>query len=540
MRTSEAEALANIRAWPVFKPALALALARALARVAVLAVAMALPAGAQSSSPAKPSTPEGWRALTLADLEAAAQLLRDHSPIPFDKQNPNTAAWLEAGLKQAKARVPDVRDEADWFYVLSLYGVGFNDPHVVIAPTGELPPSRWPGFIVSQQGADAVVVARDEGDAEAPAIGTVIRRCDGKTLAALADERVFPVLFYRALPTDQRRAITRLFFDRPNAILPTPSRCQLSVAGVERELTLRWRDLPTDRATWMNTYRAASTGPATEWGVSEPDPGVFWIGVPTFGSGPQTAPKLDALVKAVAARGDEMRRARAIVIDTRGNGGGNSAWADKLAEAIFTPEVLKRHPSPSYRSGVDWRASRGNAAYWRKWADQMKTEFGEDNYQRALRYVERFEAHADDAVPLFRDGAADVGVGGGLTTLRPRGESPFAARVYFLSNGSCGSSCLNFADRVLFVPGVKLIGLATSGDGLLMDVRNETLPSGLARLVIPQKVARGRGRGALEVYAPDVAHEGPWDDASVRRWVLSLVDKDRGRDSNQHSPPPPR
>lgn len=477
--------------------------------------------------PAKPSTAEGWRALALTDLDAAAQLLRDHSPIPFDKENPKTAAWLEEGLKRAKARAADVQGESDWLNALLLYSHGFGDPHVIIAPLGEPPPAQWPGFIVTAQGADAVVVARDESDADALPLGTLIRRCDARSLAALADERVFPVVFHPALPADRRRAITRLFFHRPNALLPATSACTVVPPGAPaREVTLRWRDLPADRNEWMEKFRAASTGPSTDWGVSEPAPGVFWIGVPTFSSGPQTAPKLDALVKAVAAQGDAIRRARAIIIDTRGNGGGNSAWADKLAEAIFTPEVLKQHGPPSFRSGVDWRASKGNAAFWRQWAEQMKTEFGEANYRRALRYVERFEKHADDPVPLFRDGAEKVDAGGGMTTRRPSGESPFPARVYFLSNGSCGSSCLNFADRVLFVPGVKLIGLATSGDGLLMDVRNETLPSGLARLVIPQKVARGRGRGSLEVYLPDVPYEGAWDDASVRAWALALAERE--------------
>jgi hypothetical protein len=497
-----------------------------IATALLLATSISL---AQSPSPphTKPTTPEGWRALTLADLDAAAKLLRDHSPIPFDKENPKAAAWLEEGLKIARARVAEVQTEADWFYVLSLYGYGFNDPHVGIAATGELPPSQWPGFIASAQGADAVVVVRDEEDATAPAIGTIIRRCDGKSLAALTEERVFPVLFYQALPADRRRAVTRLFFHRPNALLPATSRCTLVEAeGRERELTLRWRDVPGNRAAWLEKYRAASTGASTDWGVSEPAPGVFWIGVPTFNSGAQTAPKLDALVKAVAERGDEMRKARAIVIDTRGNGGGNSAWADRLAEAIFTREVLRAHAAPASRYGVDWRASRGNAAFWRSWAERMKAEFGEEQYRRTLAQAERFAASAEDAVPIIREGAADTSPGGGMTLKRPRGESPFPAKVYFLSNGSCGSSCLNFADRVLFVPGVKLIGLATSADGLLMEVRNETLPSGLARIVIPQKVARGRGRGSLEVYLPDIAYEGSWEDAAVRKWVLALAEKE--------------
>ena len=50
-------------------------------------------------------------------------------------------------------------------------------------------------------------------------------------------------------------------------------------------------------------------------------------------------------------------------------------------------------------------------------------------------YLERF---AFDGKP---------GPTGGLTLKRPKsGTPPFPAKVYFLSNGSCGSTCLNFAD----------------------------------------------------------------------------------------------
>jgi hypothetical protein len=126
--------------------------------------------------------------------------------------------------------------------------------------------------------------------------------------------------------------------------------------------------------------------------------------------------------------------------------------------------------------------------------------------------------------PIWRQGWPIVSRSGGLTERRPRGgRAPFAARVYMLSNGTCGSSCLNFADTVLFVPGVQLIGSATAGDGPYMEVRNVTLPSSLATLTIPQKVWRGMGRGPLEAYQPDIAYDGAWDDASVRAWVMGQV-----------------
>ena len=52
------------------------------------------------------------------------------------------------------------------------------------------------------------------------------------------------------------------------------------------------------------------------------------------------------------------------------------------------------------------------------------------------------------------------------------------------------SSRLNFADTVLMVPGVKLIGAATS---------------------------------ALEYYDADIDYDGAWTDAAVQAWVMGVV-----------------
>jgi hypothetical protein len=127
--------------------------------------------------------------------------------------------------------------------------------------------------------------------------------------------------------------------------------------------------------------------------------------------------------------------------------------------------------------------------------------------------------------PLWRElgGSCRTGLAGGWSKQRPKGESPFSAHVYFLSNGSCASSCLNFADRVLMVPGVKVIGSATSGDGAYMEVRGETLPSKLGEVTFPLKVERGGGRGPFEAYEADVPYDGSWSDDAVRAWVMSVV-----------------
>ncbi len=490
----------------------------ALPPVAPLEPLPAVDAGAPTNADGSPN----WAARTLIDLAAAREQLWANTPVPYDTQNPQYREWAFKGFAEAEARAGRVTDRAGYFYTLAAYINGFRDPHFQLGLEGEQLAARWPGFIVSRAGDAAVIVHRDES---APPLGAKIVACDGKPLTVLLDERVYPFRLDRRLAADRRIAATRLFLDRSNPFAPAPNTCRVEHEGAVREVPLAWRSAPPMDDPWWELYRDAGVGPAAAWGVSEPAPGVTWIGVPTFSSDDDTFPKLDALIKTVEAKGAAMRQGKAIVIDTRGNGGGNSSWAEKLAAAIFTQDVLARHKAPVREQAVDWRASPANAAFWQNWSDQMAQEFGALSLNRFGAFAIAWQTRrtANQNPPMWRLGSCNPGRSGGITKMRPRGPSPFPARVYFLSNGSCGSSCLNFADMVMMVPGVTVLGSATSADGAYMEVRGETLPSGQVTIRFPQKVERGAGRAPGEAYEADIAYDGLWSDEAVRKWVLAKL-----------------
>jgi hypothetical protein len=73
------------------------------------------------------------------------------------------------------------------------------------------------------------------------------------------------------------------------------------------------------------------------------------------------------------------------------------------------------------------------------------------------------------------------------------------------------------------VPEVVHVGSVTSADTQYMEARPEPLPSGLATLVIPIKVYRGRIRPDGGYFTPAFRFEGlHWTDEALRTWVLSL------------------
>jgi len=470
-------------------------------------------------------TASAWRAAAEADLDALRATLREDTPIAFDDENPRMQAWVEEGYRQAQARLPRVADHTSYFYALAPYINGFADPHLQLRATPSLSIARWPGFIATARGEGALVLFRDDADESAPPRGAVILECDGRSIAALKAETVFPFTLNAFLAGDQRTAAPRLFLDRGNIFAPPPRVCVFEEDGARVTRPLHWRDIPGD-AYWAE-FNIAALGPDAAFGVSAPADGVTWIGVPTFAN--EAADELRALAEAVAANAEAIRNGRAVVIDVRGNGGGNSGWADRIASAVFGADVVAAVAQPSTPTATDWRASAANIAYLDDFAPQLLAQFGADSeigrwITRALDQMRAAHARGD---PLWRQrddgGDGPIGPGGGYTRARPQGVSPFPARVYLLSNGTCASSCLNFADTVLHIPGVQLIGSDTSADGLLMEVRDQVLPSGQARLTLPMKISRGRARGAMEAYVADIPYTGVWSDEAVRAWVLETV-----------------
>jgi hypothetical protein len=472
----------------------------------------------------------GWRTLAMTDVDAMHAILRDQTIFPFDTENPAYPRWLEEGHQLSRSRAAQVTDAAGYLFTLRAYGLGFRDPHLSVG--GEVTASRWPGFIAAELGGRVIVVQSDPSDAVAPAPGSIIERCDGLTPSELIQQRLSPFLFTTARPV--RWSVPFLFLDMGNPFAPLLSICQVRTGERIAEIELKWRGIPP-LPNFEQSIVDAGSGPSAAWGVAEPAPGVFWIGIPTFALTSTTRPRLEALVEAIRARGDEMRRARAIVIDTRGNAGGTFSWAQRLADAIFTPEVMKpaRDAIGARRTAREVRASPENVAIirgsdvaaFRRGNDSLTTETATERRREDKVFLELLERAGRSSPSVLRWGNIEVSREGGFAAQRPRdAKSPFRARVYFLSSGYCMSACLWFADGVLKVPGVRLIGSETAGDTPYTDIRTETLPSGLARLTFPMKIVRGRGRTSLEAYQPDTRYEGRWDDTSVRAWVMSLIE----------------
>lgn len=493
-----------------------------------------------------------WRGIHEAHPAALHNLLSQNHPGAIE--DAALARWLKIGRVEAEARESRVTDRAAYLASLTAYAQGFRDPHVAIEPAQPLPPPRWPGFIVSLRAGKPTVVDRDAKDAHAPPLGAVIESCDGARVAALVKERVLPYGYDQRVPANRVRAVTALFLDGGNPFAPAPASCVIvpppsrtgnapgksGASALPAEVPGAMQTPNTIATTVKLTYRAtpkdfsarhdaAQFGPAAPTGWRQPAPGVVWIGLPSFDYGEANAKALRPVIDRLAADAERVRQGRAIVFDVRGNTGGSSLWAEEIRNILWYPETIAKYGPPD-PSAVDWRASPGNRDFMLDLISQVIPKVGSQSAVGLnLTRIARGLSEAVDAKQTFwREGNPTPPKGGGLTQRRPKREPPaFPAKVIILSNGSCASACLDFADRILQMPGTFIVGFATAGDGLYTETRSITLPSGHAVLHFPMKVYRGRPRGDMEYYEPDIAYDGPWTEPALRTWMLDLIDDEK-------------
>lgn len=459
------------------------------------------------------SAPIDWRAAYLDDLRAAHAAISAQHPGPVDPEQPDFRTRLDDGLAEGLTLAERIDDEAGYFYGLRRFGHRLADPHTGILREREAA-VRWPGFLLVEQGG-RWVVQRDAGDAAAPAAGAELLHCDGETPAALAARRVYPYALNPTLAAHRREAASRTLIDRGNPLEPLPAECVFRHAGERQRVRLDWT--PIEAAALESRIAAVLWGerdPAIRWRA--PAEGVVWLQIPTFY--PESAADhaaLEGLIERLAREREALTKARLIVFDVRGNGGGSSLWGERLIRALWGPAAEPHRPAEP--SATDWRATPEALAYWQALRPQLAPQFAQQ--PELQRYLDRTIAGLTEAlaagqtyyreVPEAAEAAAAVEA------------EAFGVPVLFLTDGQCASACLNFADWMRRLPDVTHVGAETSADAVYIESRFIALPSGQSRLLLSQKVVRGGVRGNLQPYRPAVRYDGVWSTAAVTDWVLS-------------------
>jgi hypothetical protein len=483
---------------------------------ALLAATLLLrPLAAQAAE--EPGSTEAWRALTRTDVAAAVQLLTDNHPgmVPA-AGDPAFPAALAAARAKAFQRAETVASYEGYVATLGELANSMGDGHIW-SNARFLPRTvAWAGLIAARRG-PTWVVARAEAPADPALAGARLLSCDGRPIDALAHEALH---FRTNVALEPALALQGgwLLIDEHNPFLPPPKACELEKDGRRTSVQLSWASIGRDALLAGHWNRPAGRA---GFGVRATGQGGFWISLQHLG------PEAQAVVDAARARSTELRSAPYVVIDLRGNGGGDDAYGRALAEALYGPAAVMAAlgPQDTAAGGCDsvFRASPGNIEATAADAVSLR------------RRGDTVAADAYDAAVAAMKAALAAGrpLAGDLACRdRPRTAGSGAAplirgKVFLLTDVACFSSCIQTAEFFRAMGAIH-VGQSTGADTHYSEVREIILPSGLATF------------STLRALMPDHPHDiGPYlpvhawdgdmaDTPALEAWIAGLARQREG------------
>ncbi|WP_300975388.1 S41 family peptidase [Sphingomonas sp. LHG3406-1] len=473
---------------------------------------------------ADPPAERDWGAALARDAQALHDDIAANHPGPVNSLDPTFAAINDRQLAIALERAKTARTYADYYFPLRIYVSAFDDGHLGFGALGDTPNEvRWPGFATRYDGRGRVVVGTAEPAQPVPK-GAELVECDGMSADRYAEATLGTMWGRWALEAQRQRWGSLLFIDEGSKLVPLARSCTFAVGGRNRKVALNWQPLEPARVGDLLGQMRGSF--SRSFGIRTASNGLQWIAAPSFNgeSGSAAAKALPPLIARLRSDRAALLAAPAIVLDLRGNGGGSSDWGRQIADALWGSAALAAVKADDVQ--VDWRASPDNlVSIATAYADRRSAEgFSPeaDNWFRSV--IGGLGMAVARKQPLWRH--VDLDVSATPAPAAVPAAAPAAALprpVFVLTDASCASACLDAIDLWTSLGAIQ-IGRATSADTLYMDVRDRTLPSGLASISVPMKVYRGRKRGSNQPAIPRFRFAGDIDDTpALERWVATLA-----------------
>ncbi|MFK4004456.1 hypothetical protein [Qipengyuania sp. NPDC077563] len=488
---------------------------------ALFAAMISSQVSAQDSAPEEYAnwTANDWSEAAGTDVLAAYREFVENHPGIYDLANPGFLKQLGEARSAGLAAAKKAEDQSGYALALASFSSILSDGHAQAQafspPVPSDAPRYWPGFVALWRG-DRLIASTP--DPTAMLNGSEITECDGTPIREFLTDRLLVRNFRPNEAGQWWVRPSQLFYSIGELSSSHPRKCTFSLADGEKlTQALDWSAATEEQ----RDFYGESVFPAAEPTIlSEPRDGIFVIGLGDFDPGDDVRTQYAALYSAVERRREELLRARAVVLDLRGNNGGSSEWSRRLASILWGKSALQ---SRSHQSeAIDWRTSPDTIAYLK----EAEIEFRENGELEIADWLaattESMSAAYNAGQPLWRETQDQAPVETGSEAPTP---TDFTVPVYVINWGLCASACLDANDVFIRFDNTKLIGAPTSADSTYMEVRTVPLPAGPGQLVIPNKVYIGRSRAWGEFYEPDIIMDQvDWStDAFLDRIETDLV-----------------
>jgi hypothetical protein len=407
-----------------------------------------------------------WKQRTERDVEAAYRLLKDNHPAAsVDTHDPAFVERLNKAHTIAARRAALVTSLDGYNATLRGFAYSMGDGHIWSHPKSEESDIYWAGIIVAKRAADWVVVREDLSLVGNNIVGSTLVSCDHKPTAKFAEQ----VLSFRAVAGDaamETMRAARLLMDDGNPFIKRPSVCRFQMKGHTSPLTLNWQKANIDQL--QKAY----------W---KPVPGNAGFGVRAIGGGYWVSmealdPKAQLVIDKVAENSSAIRKSRYVVVDLRGNFGGNDLYGRKLADTLYGPNYVRSRLGPiSGGCPPIFRASPDNIAATKVYIKDFEKSGDVDGAAEYKKALQAMEAARKNGMEL----TGGITCQSNLSRYEDATSSLIDSPVIVLTDVGCFSSCINTVGYLIRLGAIQ-VGQMTGSDTHYSEVREISLPSQLS------------------------------------------------------------
>lgn len=441
-----------------------------------------------------------WQQLTLIDLHTMHDILIKNTPQYYEKYRP-FMEWLETGLDRSLQLATKVNTKAAYFYTLSYYANGFNNGHIKVTLNNEQFTYKYASLLATYLNGYYLVSHVEQNKTDLPPLGAKIINCDNEPVDKLVEKDIIAFSFTPKLEASYRNAANNLFFDS-NPLRYYPKNCIFEFQGKKFSRPIHWnviskKDAQNIKALYHKQY---------EFLLKPFDSHGLWIAIPTLYPLDNQRKFLEMLV----SMAPKYRNFDPIVLDVRGNHGGNSSWAKHILERIYGKEYAQPILAEQSERQL-FRVTPSNIAKLKSVA-QLYPDLNKD--------VVKLENAQKKGIKMFTFGQKQ-NVFTQTTKL-----SNFHNHIYFLTDHNCFSSCLDFADYISLLPNTTHIGLTTNADSPYTENNNIIFPSGVNFMFTMTHDLRTRGENIP--YIPKYKYDGDISNTkALMQWVQNLYTQNK-------------
>ena len=455
----------------------------------------------------------------IGDLEEVASILtRDHPASSLTLGDEDFINQLTIGLRQHKLLAKSVTNQNQYNAVLNSFMLGFNDMHLSFRPTLRPTEFDWSGMVfVYDENQWLVSHSSSVWPSKLADVGDKLISCDGKSVDYWVTNTLKNSIAHQGSLAQLVRYSSWLFIGSNG--LPQfqsyPEQCLFEKKGEQYSIKMNWQT-ESSKLIYPLVFNQPSRAQAS-FSIEKFNEDGYWIEL-----GALYGEKIGQFVEDIEALHKELPSSKFIVIDVRGNLGGDTTWSDRIAASIFGKDFVNKQiiskPAESYK------VSHENLVLIESQLSNAISQFGEEDsstlYQRTMFEAMNaaLEKGYEFAPPLSTHKVLEQSNQQTDSLLPPK----FHGQLFILTDYGCFSSCLLMVNKFRQLGAITL-GKVTNSMPRYYDMKLVQLSSGSGSIVTMTKVDMSEGERIGPFY-PTVNFDGFMDDTKrLKTWFLNTV-----------------